>query len=127
MPIRLVPLLANFTFNLPRNDRVYGPFALEQGVGNIEIDLSIENWGPSRTVTVTTEVSFNGGATWEPNSVETLTNPPTVDKAGLPLTITSMTWSIWDEQNANRQIRVHTSQTGNPFQTTITMRSRTVT
>lgn len=127
MPVVLVPLLANFALNLPRNPRVYGPFALAQGVSNIEIDLTIENWGADRFVTVETELSFDDGATWEPNSTQTISNPPTVGLDGLPKAITRMTWSLREPLSSTRQIRVTTSQSGNPFQTNITIRSREVT
>lgn len=108
---------------LPTGARTFGPATLAAGVQYLEVELATASWGATTTLEVLVEVSFDSGAHWEFNSSDGPLAPPFLDRQGNPTNV-GMSWSVRDEDNANRRIRVTTTVVNGPLPTVVTVRSR---
>jgi hypothetical protein len=120
MPITVTTLLTQ-NLNLPNGDHVFGPATLGVGVSGFNVTLTTSQWTAGKQLTVLTEVSFDGGASFLTVASEGPLVPPFFNRDGSAASLLKMGWSVPDEQNPNRQIRVTTTVVNGPLRTTVTV------
>jgi hypothetical protein len=113
------------TLNL-NNARTFGPLAVPADVTTISVEMTTDQWNVGTVFTVRLEVSVDGGVTFPPElrTPDDTFQPPFVGKDGQPMSL-FLGWSIPEQTNPNRVIRVVTNTANGPLHTTAKVQTQT--